>query len=215
MRTGIIYCATSPSNKKYIGQTINGLKKRKNAHKTNALNKKYPQYFYRAIRKYGFDNFKWQILEEYKKEDRLNLLNILNERELYWIKSENTCDNKIGYNEKIGGNNGFQTDKTKMKIKNSLLGKKHTEERRLRISEAHKGKDFSKNFGPVKKGNNNPNFKIILDADQKRIIDLHINYGWGSRKLEKEFNNRYSFIKILKFLRGSNIYKPQKKMIET
>lgn len=57
---GIIYCYTSPSNKCYIGQTINS-KKRKIEHRS-AANRGCMYPFHCAIRKYGFENFKYEEL---------------------------------------------------------------------------------------------------------------------------------------------------------
>ena len=61
---GIIYKATSPSGKVYIGQTIKTLKKRKIEHFSRAFNKNnlYNTKFYYAIRKYGKYAFSWKIL---------------------------------------------------------------------------------------------------------------------------------------------------------
>ena len=74
---GIIYCYTNLINgKKYIGQTINP-SQRYSAHKSTHLNEKDPEYdslFHRALRKYGWDNFKYEVLNE---TDDINLLNEL------------------------------------------------------------------------------------------------------------------------------------------
>ena len=64
---GIIYCYTNlVNNKKYIGQTINP-KERFNQHKSSAFNEKDNEYnspLHRAFRKYGYENFKYEILIE-------------------------------------------------------------------------------------------------------------------------------------------------------
>ncbi len=65
MKTGIIYKATSPSGKVYIGQTIQTLDKRKSGHFYCAFDENRTGYntkFYRAIRKYGKENFIWVIV---------------------------------------------------------------------------------------------------------------------------------------------------------
>ena len=62
---GIIYKYTNQvNNKVYIGQTINEYK-RKYAHK-HALNS-WRSYFHNAIKKYGYDKFVYEILEEIVK----------------------------------------------------------------------------------------------------------------------------------------------------
>ena len=56
----LVYCATNKVNsKKYIGQTIHTLDYRKKQHINNAINniKGGCRVFWRAIRKYGVDNF--------------------------------------------------------------------------------------------------------------------------------------------------------------
>ena len=59
---GIIYKYTNQINNKiYIGQTINEYK-RKYAHK-HTLNS-WRSYFHNAIKKYGYDKFAYEILEE-------------------------------------------------------------------------------------------------------------------------------------------------------
>jgi hypothetical protein len=86
--TGVIYCAISPSNKKYYGYTLNFIN-RKNGHKI-ASDKNVINYFYNAIRKYKFDNFIWYIIEEHEheNENKLLLRKFLGEREKYWIKKD-------------------------------------------------------------------------------------------------------------------------------
>ena len=58
---GCIYKLTSPSNKVYIGQTINYSKRISSYRK---LLCKFQHKIYNAIKKYGFDNFVVDILYE-------------------------------------------------------------------------------------------------------------------------------------------------------
>ena len=94
-----IYCITNLiNNKKYIGQSIN-IENRWRKHKRNAFNqnrKECNRPLYKAIRKYGLDNFKFEIIEECKIED-------LNAREIYWISFYNAADSRYGYNLGKGG----------------------------------------------------------------------------------------------------------------
>lgn len=93
---GYIYKITNEiNNKVYIGQTIQTLKNRWYAHKSNS--KKSDFHLYRAMRLYGVDKFHIEAIEEV--DDHL-----LNEREQYWIQIYDSYRN--GYNSNIGGNCG-------------------------------------------------------------------------------------------------------------
>lgn len=94
----------------YIGQSIN-LEMRQYGHKSSAFNEKSSDYnsqFHQAVRKYGWDNFEYEIIaeltpDEYTK-DGLNAL------ERYFIKYYNSFHN--GYNATEGGDaNPLQTKK--------------------------------------------------------------------------------------------------------
>lgn len=98
-----IYCYTNKiNNKKYIGQT-NSIARRKSEHKYAAFNpdaKDYNLLFHQKLRQYGLDNFDFEILEEL---DTLNL-NLVDEREQYWIKEkESFVKTGKGYNITLGG----------------------------------------------------------------------------------------------------------------
>ena len=100
--TGIIYKYTSPSGKSYIGQTIKTLEKR--AKYTGEGYARCPV-FYKAILKYGFENFTCEILEEItldSKEAVKVQLDLLEEK---YIKEYNTLA-PYGYNTRLGNGNG-------------------------------------------------------------------------------------------------------------
>ena len=91
MIVGVIYLITCLINgKKYVGQTTQPLKKRIAQHKCSDL------YIDRAIRKYGWKNFKVEVIEECYTVEQLNA------REIFWIAALNT---KVpnGYNQTDGG----------------------------------------------------------------------------------------------------------------
>lgn len=117
-------------------------------------------YLHRAMKKYGVENFETCILAEAHTLDELNAL------EDFHIRAQNTLSPN-GYNLKAGGGgrkcsyearkhisearkgkgNGLRgrlvPDETKRRISASLMGKKHTQERRANQSSAHKGKSWS------------------------------------------------------------------------
>ena len=66
------------NNKIYIGQTIESLTQRFNRH-MGYQKDEHDTKFYRAIRKYGKDNFYIELLEEVSNQNELD------KREYYWI----------------------------------------------------------------------------------------------------------------------------------
>lgn len=109
---GIIYRYESPSGKYYIGQTIDE-KRRKVTHKRLA-SKGVDLPFYKAIRKYGFENFEYTILFTFQSEDRERVKVVLNALEKYYI-SKYKRGGKILYNVTDGGD-GIIGDKVTDKI---------------------------------------------------------------------------------------------------
>ena len=95
---GYIYKITNLINNKcYIGQTIKNIEERWNRHKRDAFNKKNYNYnypLYKAFRKYGLENFSFEIIEECNISE-------LNEKEIYWIQYYDSYKN--GYNQTTGG----------------------------------------------------------------------------------------------------------------
>ena len=93
-----IYLITNLVNgKQYVGQSI-GIAHRWIEHKNSKEN--YP--ISKAIRKYGKDNFKFEIIENCLPKD-------LDEKEKYYIKKYNTITPN-GYNITYGGNQGLKYD---------------------------------------------------------------------------------------------------------
>lgn len=93
---GIYMFENKVNNKKYIGQS-RSIETRKRAHYNCSLNTSYNGYetkFYRALRKYGYNNFEFSILELCSTEE-------LNDREKHFIEFYNSFKN--GYNSSIGG----------------------------------------------------------------------------------------------------------------
>ena len=94
---GIIYKATCKTSKKiYIGQTTTFLGARKGLHKHKALYEKdFNNHFHNAIRKYGWDDFTWEIIDYAQSFEELN------NKEQYWIEYYDSINN--GYNISKGG----------------------------------------------------------------------------------------------------------------
>lgn len=74
----IIYMATSPSNKRYIGYTTQSMKKRMYNHYADSKRGvKYP--LHNAINKYGYENILWEIIDFANNFEEIKTL------EKYWI----------------------------------------------------------------------------------------------------------------------------------
>lgn len=140
-----IYCITNKINGKcYVGQSIN-ITERWKSHRSRPFNPKASQYdspFYRAIRKYGINNFIFTVLEECSKEE-------LDEREKFWIKKLNSYDD--GYNLTSGGSNCSTNTKLTLnevkEIKELLLNSSLTETDIAEIFEVSQRSISSINLG--------------------------------------------------------------------
>ena len=129
---GLIYKITNLINGKvYIGQTYRLLRHRITCYKRLKCN----EHLKNAIIKYGFDNFKFEVIYE------THNINELNEKEIFYIKEYNSTDKNIGYNIDLGGRNKIVSEETKQKMSKSGLGKKQTKEhidKRIKRGEAAK-----------------------------------------------------------------------------
>ncbi len=134
------------NNKYYIGQTVHKLEERWQQHKKKNSNCRYLKH---AFNKYGFDNFKFELVCECIDED-------LDKFEIKYMEEYNSLVPN-GYNLREGGNSGRHHQSTKDKISKTLLdknykypvgthpwiGRKHNEESKEKISKSLIGKKAS------------------------------------------------------------------------
>jgi len=179
----IIYKATCLINNKiYIGKTIKTLHYRKYGHKHKS---KYPGYniFARALAKYGFENFKWEIICE------CNSIEELNTKEQYYIKLFNSTSSTIGYNMTPGGENT-----------NTLTNHPNLEEIKQKISIGtkkfaslnHKGKKYEEIYGKEKCDNIKQKQSLNNIMKRKNVYECLIDkYGVeeGTNKIQTHKNN--------------------------
>jgi group I intron endonuclease len=141
MRKGIIYKATNLINGKiYIGKTIQKFVRRKNNHIRHASNNLDNFYFHNAIRKYGIENFKWEIIYECNDGLLLNLMETMK------IIINHSHVSEGGYNMTWGGDGQFGricSDETKRNISKKLKGRKLTDEHRIKVIEGLKGRKMT------------------------------------------------------------------------
>lgn len=140
-----VYKHTAPNGKVYIGVTKQEVSRRWK----NGFGYSDNEYFFKAIKKYGWNNFKHEIIcEELNKEEA-------EQKEIELIAKYKSNNKQFGYNIYCGGNLGssgcFVSEETKLKLRNSHLGEKnnffgkhHSEKTKLEHSDFMKGNDYFK-----------------------------------------------------------------------
>lgn len=125
-----VYMHTSPEGKKYIGITCQTLELRWRGGQGYKKN----DHFARAILKFGWENFKHDVVEDGLSEEDAKL------KEIELIKLYKSHDKRYGYNLDLGGNSGHRfTEESKMKMSLSSTGKKHSAETIQKIRQNGKG----------------------------------------------------------------------------
>ena len=151
----IVYKHTTPNGKIYIGITCQSASKRWG----NGSGYKNNKYFYRAIKKYGWDNIMHEILITGLSKEEAE------EKEIELISIYKSNDKKFGYNIENGGNSkGKCSEETKVKIGNANRGRKLSEERKQQIRLTQTGK--------------------ILSAEQKSKIANSVKNTWNKNRRE-------------------------------
>ena len=129
------------NNKKYIGITKTSVNKRWGCNGSGYRNNK-QSVFYRAIQKYGWDNFEHIILYENLSQDEACNM------EIKLIKEYKTQDSNFGYNVQSGGQLGNDgvvfSEESKKKMSEAHIDKKHSVEHNRKISESMKKADIKK-----------------------------------------------------------------------
>lgn len=131
-----LYIHECPNTKKYIGITQQDVKKRwnyGNGYKSCVL-------FYKAIKKYGWNNIKHEILYDDLTKDQAEQL------EIELIAKYKTNQKEFGYNICSGGNgtpNHIVSDKTKEKISIRTKEAMDNEKVKEKIRNCHLGKKLS------------------------------------------------------------------------
>jgi group I intron endonuclease len=171
---GIYKFVNKFNGKIYIGESLD-MNRRMRAYQYN-YNKRTDQRIYRAMVKYGIENFDCFIIEAFPVG---TLKKILINREKFWIAFYNSTNKEIGYNLCAHGldNTGVKrSDEYKARMSEiSKLQKpfKHTEESRRKLRESHLGKKCSNETRKrmsIAKKNNPPNLGKPLSQETKRKI---------------------------------------------
>lgn len=131
-----VYKHTSPSGKVYIGITRKNPKERWK----NGLGYRTQTYFYRAILKYGWENFEHEIIFSGLSE------NVAKYKEQTLIQLYRSNEKDFGYNITSGGDGChgvIPSEETRKKLSVANKGKIRTIETREKLSKAFKGRVLS------------------------------------------------------------------------
>lgn len=130
-----VYKHTNKTNGKcYVGITSQDVRIRWN----RGWGYRYCPHFWKAIQKYGWDNFEHEILYVGLTKEEAE------ELEVSLIAEYRSADCNFGYNASLGGNAvGKHSDATKKKLGSVRRGCHHTEESKRKMSESHRGKSLS------------------------------------------------------------------------
>ena len=159
----IIYKYTSPSNKIYIGQTKQNLKKRAR----NGQGYKHCSYFYNAIQKYNWQNFKCEILKENLTLEEANFW------EQYFINFYHSNLKNFGYNITNGGNNHVMSEQAKKKISLNMKENNPMKDPNIaqKVAQKRKGQKLSQQAK-----------QNISNGHKKKVLCIQTNIIYESRE---------------------------------
>lgn len=170
-----IYKITSITGRIYIGQSVK-IEYRWMHYKKNFA-KGQPK-LNSSLKKHGHENHTFEIIEECIQE-------LLNEREIHWIKHFDTFDTPHGMNLKIGGEQGLMSEETIKKMSEAQKGNKRTpftEVHLKNMSEAQKKREppteetkkkisLTLKSRPLSEAQINQNAKPKSEETKKKISD--------------------------------------------
>ena len=209
------------NGKVYVGQTVHGNRPHKRWDNGNGY--KNCPYFYKAIRKYGWDNFDHEVVASNLTAQEADNFEIL------LIDMLNTTDGDVGYNIEPGGvKNKSMSDATKKKLsedrvgdknpmygvrllgeKNGMYGKKLSEEHKKKLLDAARKANVGKTLSEETKrklseskkgkytGENNPFYgKSHTEETKKKIGDTNRGRNSSGAKAVVQMNDDHDIIKL-------------------
>jgi len=189
--SGIYFIINVHTAKIYVGSALN-LKRRHSVHFSALKKNKHPNYHLRnSFNLYGSESFLFLIVETCGKDELLEL-------EQKYIDILNVLDCEFGYNicPTAGNLLGYKhTEESKRKMSNSHIGKKHTEEHKQKISEANTRRRHSEEskqkMSKAQKGK--PKTEEHKRKVSKKVIQLtkdgkFVNEFYGTCEAERQTN---------------------------
>ena len=130
-----IYKITSPTGKIYVGQSVNIHKRWSKYKRLECINQRR---LYNSFQKHGVKNHIFEIIEECEKEN-------LNKKERHYQDLYNVLDKGLNLTL-TNDENGYKviTEETRLKIKLSRLGTKHSDESIEKMKKYHQANRIKK-----------------------------------------------------------------------
>lgn len=194
----IIYKITNKVNGKiYIGKTSKTAQYRFKRHVQEAVSKnklgRNNFYFHKALVKYGRDNFSIDVLQECETAEEAAKL------EIEYISKYHSQDHLIGYNLTKGGEGVVGRKKTQQEIekhRQKMIGRKLSQEHKMAISRANKGKQISlitrQKISMKNSGANNGCFGKTQSVEFRKAKGIKISIA----KSGKVYNNNANIDKL-------------------
>ena len=143
-----------------------------------------------AIRKYGKENFKKEVIEECSSFEQMV------EREEYWLNYYDAGNNETFYNMHNKGTGAEHTDEWKEKmskmasgVNNPFYGKSHSTETRSRMSKSRKGTQWSDEY--------KKNMSLSMKSSEKYLMYAENRRGKPRPEHSKKMKELYASGKII------------------
>jgi len=170
------------NGKLYIGKTTSSIETRWSQHKWSSINRPDSIILYKAINKYGIENFSIEKIEDCDSFS-------LEEREKYWIKYYNTYEK--GYNMTHGGDGILKYNRQKIldlwnqgysqkEISQKIGCERHTIYKILNELNISKKETIKNKFGNAKKS------VAMIDKNTNEIIKIFNSVTEASNYLNKK-----------------------------
>lgn len=198
MVAGIYLITNKETGQKYVGGSID-IENRINEHKrAKNLNQ---QYIEKAINKYGWDKFNWQIITKLPADWKT-----IGQHEKYWINFYNTFEDPKHYNLTEGGEgiSGWKhTKEAKEKVSKANSGRIPSKETRDKMSESRKGE---KNGMWRKKHTPEARKKMSENSWIKKDYPRIVKGGFGKRG-KQVYKILYNGKKIMESVYKKKLFK--------
>ena len=201
---GIYKIINLVNNKIYVGCASN-IRTRKNGHiydLRKGIHKN--DYLQKAWNKYGELNFKFEILE-------LCNIEVLHEKEHFWVNYYNCLDRVIGYNLKPTAPNGssIHSEETREKLRQANKGKKPS----ILCIQKLKERTISLEHKEVlKKSRTHIDFNIVNAPKRKKVIDTITGQIYESLNYAAQLHN-IPKARLSKYLLGTRTNKTNLKYL--